>query len=50
MEHFERHSEGLPDSELVYSDDGEHFSFRAGSYSGYGEWRNDLAETFSVIC
>ncbi len=43
MAHFERHSEGLPDSELVYSDDGEYFSFRAGSYSGYGEWRNDLA-------
>ena len=43
MEAFERHSEGLPDSELVYSDDGEYFSFRAGSYSGYGEWRNDLA-------
>tara|TARA_Y100000310_G_scaffold303125_1_gene341166 strand:- start:331 stop:906 length:576 start_codon:yes stop_codon:yes gene_type:complete len=43
MEPFERHSEGLPDSELVYSDDGEYFSFRAGSYSGYGEWRNDLA-------
>ena len=44
MEHFTRQSEGLPDSDLVYSDDGpSYFYFRAGSYSGYGEWRNDLA-------
>ena len=44
MEHFTRQSEGLPDSDLVYSGgDGDYFSFRAGSYGGYGEWRNDLA-------
>lgn len=42
MGHFPRHVEGLPDSELVNAD-GESYSFRAGSYSGYGEWRNDLA-------
>ena len=42
MASFPRHAEGLPDSELVDAD-GESYSFRAGSYSGYGEWRNDLA-------
>ena len=42
MPSFPRHAEGLPDSELVDTD-GESYSFRAGSYSGYGEWRNDLA-------
>ena len=42
MPHFPRHGEGLPDTEVVESL-GEYFSFRAGSYSGYGEWRNDLA-------
>ena len=39
---FPRQGEGLPDSEVVQSH-GEGHSFRAGSYSGYNEWRNDLA-------
>jgi hypothetical protein len=39
---FSMQGEGLPDSDLV-SSEGESYSFRAGSYSGYGEWRNDLA-------
>lgn len=39
---FPEQGEGLPDSEVVDSE-GESYSFRAGSYGGYGEWRNDLA-------
>lgn len=27
----------------AYRKDGEHHAFRAGSYSGYNEWRNDLS-------
>ena len=39
---FPRQGEGLPDADVVESE-GETYYFRAGSYSGYGEWRNDLA-------
>lgn len=28
----------------VYKIHGDRFGFRAGSYSGYGQWRNELAE------
>jgi len=42
MEHFPHQGEGLPDTEVVESL-GEEYGFRAGSYSGYGEWRDDLA-------
>ena len=41
--HFTEQSEGLPDSAVV--GEGEEYSFRAGSYSGYGEWRDLLAKT-----
>ena len=40
--HFTEQSEGLPDSAVV--GEGEEYSFRAGSYSGYGEWRDLLAK------
>jgi hypothetical protein len=39
---FPKQGEGLPESDMVDAE-GESFSFRAGSYSGYNEWRNDLA-------
>lgn len=44
-EYFPLHSEGL--SKYVYTfdtDNGNYYSFHAGSYSGYGEWRNWLAK------
>ena len=41
-DYFTTQLEGLPKSGLV-SATGDKFYFRAGSYSGYGEWRNDLA-------
>ena len=31
------------DCAMAYEDEGEHFSFRAGSYSGYNFWRSWLA-------
>ena len=40
--HFTEQSEGLPDSPVV--NQGEQYSFRAGSYSGYGEWRDLLSK------
>ena len=40
--HFTVQSEGLPDSAVV--GEGEEYDFRAGSYSGYGEWRDLLAK------
>ena len=39
---FPTQQEGLPEADTVFSE-GEEYGFRAGSYSGYGEWRNDLA-------
>ena len=45
--HFTKQSEGLPESAVV--GDGEEYSFRAGSYSGYGEWREDLARAAGYI-
>ena len=39
--YFPEQSEGLPDG-FGYGT-GEEYSFRAGSYSGYGEWRDLLA-------
>ena len=39
--YFREQSEGLPDG-FGYGT-GEEYSFRAGSYSGYGEWRDLLA-------
>ena len=41
--HFPKQGEGLPESDMVEAEGEESYSFRAGSYSGYGEWRNDLA-------
>lgn len=35
-------SDGMADG--VYSTDGKGFEFEAGSYGGYGAWRNELAE------
>jgi hypothetical protein len=40
--HFVVQAEGLPDG-LGFGT-GEEYSFRAGSYSGYGEWRDLLAK------
>ncbi len=40
-EHFPEQGEGLPNGPVI--NDGGYHSFRAGSYSGYGEWRNLLA-------
>jgi hypothetical protein len=40
-QHFPEQSEGLPDG-FGYGT-GEEYSFRAGSYSGYGEWRDLLS-------
>ena len=40
--HFVAQAEGLPDG-LGFGT-GEDYSFRAGSYSGYGEWRDLLAK------
>ena len=38
---FPEQGEGLPNGTVVAM--GEEFGHRAGSYSGYNEWRNDLA-------
>ena len=40
---FTTQGEGLPDAEVVDSD-GETYGFRAGSYTGYNEWRDALAK------
>ena len=42
MDAFPEQSEGLEDGAYI-SRDGEHTSFRAGSYSGYGTWREWMA-------
>lgn len=34
-------SDGMPDG--IYATEGNAFGFRAGSYSGYNGWRNELA-------
>ena len=40
--HFPEQGEGLPNGPVV--SDGAYHGFRAGSYSGYNEWRNLLAK------
>ena len=40
--HFTEQSAGLPDGAVV--GEGEYYTFRAGSYSGYGEWRDLLSK------
>lgn len=40
---FPTQQEGLPEADTVFSE-GEEYGFRAGSYSGYGEWRDTLAK------
>jgi len=40
-QHFPAQSEGVPGG--LVQGLGDTFQFRAGSYSGYGEWRDDLA-------
>ena len=42
-EHFPLQGEGLVNGG-IYFINGDEFSFRAGSYSGYSEWRNELAK------
>ena len=38
--HFSKHQDGI--GEGVYSFKGDYFSFGAGSYGTYGEWRREL--------
>tara|TARA_Y100001973_G_C5137164_1_gene300950 strand:- start:137 stop:709 length:573 start_codon:yes stop_codon:yes gene_type:complete len=42
---FPEQSEGVPLGSVISK--GEEYGFRAGSYSGYNEWRNDL--TYAVL-
>jgi hypothetical protein len=44
---FPEQSEGLTDGPVQAQ--GEQYGFRAGSYSGYGEWRDDLARAAGYI-
>ena len=44
---FPEQSEGI--YEGTTQSEGEYFGFRAGSYSGYGEWREDLARAAGYI-
>jgi len=40
-DHYPRHAMGLPENTAFEAED--EMGFRAGSYGGYNEWRNDLA-------
>lgn len=42
-EHFNPQNQGLPEDGDLVQAKGDVFGFRAGSYSGYGQWRDDLA-------
>jgi hypothetical protein len=39
---FPRYTDNLVKG--IYSYEGDYFTFRAGSYSGYNQWRSDLAK------